>query len=52
VEGLPETVQKPLKELETRMMQVLYDFSSEYLENAPACEESRQKDGLKAIDVM
>jgi len=32
VEQLPESIQKPVKELETQMMRVLYDISKENVE--------------------
>lgn len=51
VKKLPESVQKPVKELETQVMRVLYDISKEYAEKAPSCENTKQAGGLKAIDV-
>jgi hypothetical protein len=51
VDRLPESIQKPIKELETQMMRVLYDISKEYVEKAPICENTKQAGGVKVIDV-
>ncbi len=48
---LPESVQKPVKELETKMMRVLYEISKEYVEEASNGENTKQAGGLKVIDV-
>lgn len=51
VKKLPESVQKPVKELETQVMRALYDISKEHVEKAPNGENTKQAGGLKAIDV-
>ena len=51
VNKLPESVQKPVKELETQMMRAFYDISKEYVEKAPIGENTKQEGGLKVIDV-
>jgi len=51
VEQLPESIQKPVKDLETQMMRALYDISKENVEKASAGENSKQASGLKVIDV-
>ena len=49
-EGLPQSVQKPVNEVETRMMRVLYHVSKQYLLNPPI-DENTKTGGLKVIDV-
>ncbi|TGE34714.1 hypothetical protein E4K67_29245 [Desulfosporosinus fructosivorans] len=48
---LPESVQKPAKELENQVMRMLYDISKEYTEKAPIAENKKQAGGLKTIKV-
>ncbi|AFQ43937.1 hypothetical protein [Desulfosporosinus meridiei] len=50
VERLPESVQKPIKGLEARVMQALYDISKEFVEKTPVGEIDRTG-GLKQINV-
>lgn len=51
VKRLPESVQKPVKELETQMMRILYDISKDYVEKSSIGENTKQASGLKVIDV-
>lgn len=51
VERLPESVQKPTIELENQLMRVLYGISKEYVEKAPAGENTKKSGGLNFIDV-
>jgi hypothetical protein len=51
VEQLPESLQKPVKELETQIMRVLYEISKENVEKATGGEDTKQATGFKSIDV-
>ena len=49
---LPQAMQAPLKELETKLLQCMYDVTKEYVAKVPAGENNRQAaGGLKSIDV-
>lgn len=50
VERLPESVQKPIKGLETQVMQALYAISKEFVDKTPGGEQDKTG-GLKSIDV-
>ena len=51
VKKLPESVQKPVKEVENQMMRVLYEVSKEYVEKGTTSENTKQASGLKVIDI-
>ena len=51
VEQLPESIRKPVKELDTQMMRILYDISKENVEKASSGKNAKQADGLKVINV-
>jgi hypothetical protein len=51
VKQLPESVQKPAKEMETQVMRALYEISKEHIEKVRSGGNTKQAGGLKAIDV-
>lgn len=50
IEGLPGSLQKPVKDLETQIIRALHDVSKEYVENTSNSENTKAG-GLKPIDV-